>query len=153
MEIERKFLTKEIPFDLSVYPVQKISQCYISVSPTIRLRACNDVYILTVKGKGTMAREEFELEITQEEYESLLKKAETPAISKRRYLVPIGQEHIAEVDVYEGALSGLMTTEIEFASIEEAESYIPPDWVGKDVSQDARYQNTNLSKYGIPVEI
>lgn len=153
MEIERKFLTKEIPFDLSVYPVQKISQCYISVSPTIRLRACNDAYILTVKGKGTIAREEFELKITQAEYESLLQKAETPTISKRRYLVTIGQERIAEVDVYEGALSGLITTEIEFTSIEDAKNYIPPDWVGKDVSQDVRYQNTNLSKYGIPVEI
>ena len=38
MEIERKFLTKHIPFDITVYPYKQISQAYISFSPTIRIR-------------------------------------------------------------------------------------------------------------------
>lgn len=75
MEIERKFLTKEVPFSLADFPARKISQCYISMSPTIRLRQWDDRYILTVKGKGLLAKEEFELEITKEEYDHLLTKA------------------------------------------------------------------------------
>ena len=46
MEIERKFLTKEVPFSLADFPARKISQCYISMSPTIRLRQWDDRYIL-----------------------------------------------------------------------------------------------------------
>ena len=61
MEIERKFLTKEIPFDITAYPCKQISQAYISFSPTIRIRQSDEKYILTVKGKGHLAREEFEL--------------------------------------------------------------------------------------------
>ena len=100
MEIERKFLTKEVPFSLADFPVRKISQCYISMSPTIRLRQLDDRYILTVKGKGLLAKEEFELDITKEEYDHLLTKAESPAVEKVRYLVPLEGGLTAEVDVY-----------------------------------------------------
>ncbi|MGN1230550.1 MAG: adenylate cyclase, partial [Anaerotignum sp.] len=69
MEIERKFLTKHIPFDVTIYPCQQISQAYISFSPTIRIRQSNEDYILTVKGKGHLAREEFELPLRKEDYD------------------------------------------------------------------------------------
>ncbi len=152
MEIERKFLTKEIPFALSAYPMHTIEQCYISTSPTIRIRAYDDTYILTVKGRGDIARAEFELAITRQEYIHLLQKAETPMVCKKRYVVPIGDGLKAEIDIYEGKLSGLITTEVEFASVAQAERFVPPDWFGKDVSQDHRYKNTSLSKHGIPSE-
>ncbi len=120
--------------------------------PPIRLRQWDDRYILTVKGKGLLAKEEFELEITKEEYDHLLTKAESPAVEKVRYLVPLEDGLTAEVDVYEGKLAGLMTTEVEFPTLEEAETYEPPYWFGKDVSFDHRYKNTSLSLYGIPEE-
>ena len=82
MEIERKFLTKEIPFSLEAYPKKEISQCYISTEPTIRIRQSGQDYILTVKGSGEIAKEEFELPISQEAYKRLLQKAETPAVEK-----------------------------------------------------------------------
>ena len=56
MEIERKFLTKELPFDITAYPCKAITQAYLSFSPTIRIRQSNADYILTVKGKGHLAR-------------------------------------------------------------------------------------------------
>ncbi len=34
MEIEKKFLTKTIPFSLEQYPYASITQSYISFSPT-----------------------------------------------------------------------------------------------------------------------
>ena len=107
---------------------------------------------MTVKGKGLLAKEEFELEITKAEYDHLLTKAESPAVEKVRYLVPLEDGLTAEVDVYEGKLAGLMTTEVEFPTLAEAEAYEPPYWFGKDVSFDHRYKNTSLSLYGIPEE-
>lgn len=152
MEIERKFLTKQIPFDITIYPYKQITQAYISFSPTIRIRQSDASYILTVKGKGHLVREEFELPLTKEEYNSLVQKTEGTPICKKRYLVPIEGGLTAEVDIYEGELTGLMTTEVEFSSFEAAEGFTPPEWFGRDVSKEKAYKNTSLSLYGIPKE-
>ena len=152
MEIERKFLTKNIPFDITAYPYKQISQAYISFSPTIRIRRSDDAYILTVKGKGHLAREEFELPLTKADYDRLFLKTEGTPVVKKRYLVPVEGGYTAEVDIYEGELEGLMTTEVEFPSMEEAEGFAAPDWFGKDVSEEKAYKNTSLSLYGMPKE-
>lgn len=107
---------------------------------------------MTVKGKGHIKREEFEIEIEQQEYERLYQKIEGKEIRKKRILIPLEDGYIAEVDIYEGQLQGLMTTEVEFATIEEAEAFIAPYWFGEDVSEDSRYKNTSLSLYGKPEE-
>ncbi|MDD5945104.1 MAG: CYTH domain-containing protein [Clostridia bacterium] len=150
MEIERKFLVKSIPDNLESYRKKEIEQCYISTDPTIRLRKSNDSYILTVKGKGSIAREEFELELTQSQYERLSYKAETPAVAKTRYLIPIDGGLTAELDIYYGRLSGLATVEVEFSTVSDAEAFIPPNWFGEDVSRDKRYKNTWLAVNGLP---
>ena len=72
---------------------------------------------------------------------------------KKRYLVPIDGGLTAEVDIYEGELEGLMTTEVEFPSLEEAENFVAPDWFGKDVSEEKAYKNTSLSLNGMPKEL
>ena len=89
MEIERKYLVKEIPQNLERFEFAVMSQSYISTAPTIRLRQSNDEYRLTVKGKGNIAREEFELSITKEQFETLLLKTEGHVIHKTRYFIPI----------------------------------------------------------------
>lgn len=150
MEIERKFLTVSLPFDLTQFPLCKITQIYISLKPTIRIRKYNEDYVLTVKGDGGLAKQEFELPITFEEFSHLATKAETNPMSKTRYLVPLENGLTAEVDVYDGICKGLITTEVEFNSVEEANSFNPPLWFGKEVTFDHRYKNTSLSKYGIP---
>lgn len=152
MEIERKYLTKSIPFDIEKFPKKHISQCYISTSPTIRIRKSNENYFLTIKGKGAISKEEYEISITKDDYEKLLLKAETPEVIKTRYIVPLCDGLNAEIDVYDGKLKGLITTEVEFETMEEMESFTPPHWFGKDVSEDMRYKNTSLSIYGIPKE-
>lgn len=150
MEIERKFLTKSVPFAWEEYPSYQISQCYISTLPTIRLRQMDTQYILTIKGKGHMAKEELELLLTEEEYMHLKQKAETPVLEKVRYQIPIENGLIAELDIYKGRLQGLMTTEVEFFSVAEAKAFVPPAWFGKEITEDVRYKNTHLAKYGIP---
>ena len=153
MEIERKFLTKEIPFDITAYPCKEITQAYISFSPTIRIRKSDADYYLTVKGKGHLAREEFELPIQEEEYTRLLLKTEGTPVCKKRYFVPLTEGLTAEVDIYEGVLQGLITTEVEFPSLQMAGAFAAPAWFGRDVSGEKAYKNTSLSRYGIPKEL
>lgn len=150
MEIERKFLVKECPKNIDEYECISMEQTYISVNPTIRLRRENEKYILTVKGSGLISREEFELEITKEQYDNLLLKRETPFVKKKRYKIPLENNLIAELDIYFEDLEGLMTVEVEFLTENMALNFIPPKWFGKDVTMDNRYKNTNLSTCGIP---
>lgn len=150
MEIEKKYLNSSIPFSLDCFKSKKISQCYISVDPTIRLRQSDSHYILTVKGNGLICREEFELSLTKEQYEKLLLKTETPILEKTRYFVPLENNLTAEVDVYHGSLQGLITVEVEFESMESALFFTPPQWFGIDISSDFRYANSNLCIHGMP---
>ena len=114
MEIEKKYLTTNIPFDLDKFSKTEIQQSYISTDPVIRIRKSDENYFLTFKGSGEISREEFETLITKNQYENLLKKAETKVISKTRYFIPLNDGLTAETDIYYGELKGLITTEVEF---------------------------------------
>jgi CYTH domain-containing protein len=151
VEIERKFLVKNIPDSFKEYEKIDILQAYISTKPTIRIRKCNDNFILTIKGKGTIAKEEYELEITEDEFNSLLNKKEegTKCIKKTRFKIPLKDGLTAELDEYYGELEGLFTVEVEFAEIDAARDFVPPDWFGKEVTEDSTFSNASLSKNGI----
>lgn len=149
MEIERKFLIEVIPSSLESYPAKHITQGYISRSPAIRVRDTDGRTRLTVKGKGRLAHEEFELDISREAYERLLKKADGIIIKKTRYLIPC-PPYTVELDVFEGELSPLTVAEVEFPSVEEAEAFCPPDWFGREVTCDKRFSNANMTVEGRP---
>ena len=99
MEIERKFLIKQIPENLDRYPHTPMEQAYISTEPVIRIRRSGEQYWLTCKGPGLLKREEFELPLTETEYGSLLLKTEGAPIVKDRYEISLG-EHLAQLDVF-----------------------------------------------------
>ena len=145
MEIERKFLVAKLPEDLEQYPCSCIEQAYLSTKPVIRVRRKDDRYILTCKGQGLLTREEHELFLSQEEYESLLARAEGRIITKKRYRIPC-QELLIELDVFTGALAPLVMAEVEFSTVEEANHFVPPDWFGQDVTFDPAYHNSNMSR-------
>lgn len=142
MEIERKYLIKELP-DLSAYDSVAIEQGYISTDPVIRIRRKGEKYILTYKGHGLMAREEVEAFISSEDYSKLLRKIEGNLIVKRRYNIPYN-EYTIELDIFDGHMKGLIMAEVEFPSIDAANSFIPPAWFGEDVTGDHRYHNSAM---------
>lgn len=145
MEIERKFLIKKLPEGLSSYAFHDIEQGYLSREPVVRIRKEDDKYYLTYKGKGLMAREEYNLPLTKEAYEHLRPKADGKLISKRRYLIPLeGTKLTIELDVFHGDLEPLIMAEVEFESIEEADAFDMPDWFSQDVTNDRRYHNVNM---------
>lgn len=145
MEIERKFLVKSIPENLEQYQKKEIEQGYLCTDPVVRIRRSNDKYILTYKGKGLMIREEHEHPLTKESFEHLKTKIDGKLIHKTRYLIPYGNFTV-ELDVFHDELAPLILAEIEFATEEEANSFLPPDWFGEDVTQSTKYHNSNLSK-------
>ncbi len=154
-EIERKWIidAEDIPFDLTKAKSDHMFQSYISFSPTIRIRCENgERFILCVKAKSKgsyLAREEFETELTKEQYDFLLSKKEGNIIEKIRYTV---KENglCYEIDIFKGELAPLAYLEIEFPSVEAALAFKSPEWVIKDVTDDYKYKNASLAKNGIP---
>lgn len=157
MEIERKWLVRKekIPYDLEKLKSEEIEQAYISFSPTIRIRKIDGRrFILTVKSKTgtTLSREEYETDITEEDYFNLMKKSEGKVISKTRYLNRREDGLPEEIDVFHGELKGLCYMEIEFGDEKTAEEFPSPEWVDRDVSSEKGYSNGDLAKYGMPKE-
>ena len=154
-EIERKWVIdpEEIPFDLSKAKKDEMIQAYISFSPTIRVRSENkERFVLCVKArsKGSyLAREEFETELTGEQFEFLLSKKEGSIIEKTRYTIKEDGLNY-EIDIFHGDLAPMAYLEIEFPTVEEAVAFKSPDWVIKDVTDDFKYKNAALAKNGKP---
>ena len=89
MEIERKYLLKQLPSNLDSYASKKIAQGYLCTSPVVRVRRSNDSYYMTYKGAGLMVREEYNLPLTKEAYDHLVQKIDGRLIEKTRYLIPL----------------------------------------------------------------
>lgn len=154
MEIERKYAVKEMPGDLSQYRFKKIEQGYLCHNPTVRIRKSNNDYILTYKSKlsekmhkdSAIFNHEVELPLSKEAYEELVPKTDKHMIQKTRYLIPLVGGLTAELDVFEGLLTGLVYAEVEFPDERTSVEFIPPMWFGKELSSDKRFSNYNLSK-------
>lgn len=146
MEIERKFIPKDLPEDLNQFQHHKIEQAYLNTAPVVRIRKQDDEYFLTYKGGGMMAREEYNLYLNKESYDHLLTKADGNIITKTRFMIPIHDGLTAELDIFEGRFAGMMLIEVEFESVEQANNFTPPEWFGQDVTNDKRYHNSYLSK-------
>ena len=145
MEIERKFLIKEMPKNLDCFPCRDLEQGYLCTAPVVRIRKDNDKYELTYKSKGLMVREEYNLPLTQSSYEHLKSKIDGNLITKKRYMIPF-ESYTIELDIFQGKLSPLVLAEVEFSSQEEALSFVPPSWFGEDVTLSKMYHNSALSK-------
>ena len=146
MEIERKFLVAQLPDNLDNCNCRYIEQGYLSTKPVVRVRRDNDDYYLTYKGSGMMAREEYNLPLTKDSYEHLIKKADGNIITKKRYEIPDGNGYTIELDIFEGAFNGTVIAEVEFNTIEEADNYIMPEFFTEDVTNNPEYHNSNMSK-------
>ena len=146
MEIERKYLIEQLPENLSSYDCRIIEQGYLCTAPVVGIRRDNDKYELTYKSKGLMAREEYNMPLTEESYEHLLSKVDGRVIRKKRYMLPLDEVLTIELDVFEGDLAPLILAEVEFPSEEMAMDFVPPEWFGEDVTFSTKYHNSNLSQ-------
>ncbi|MEE4273245.1 MAG: CYTH domain-containing protein [Thermoanaerobaculales bacterium] len=150
VEVERKFLVDEVPND-DMGAGAEIIQGYLAVGDgeEVRLRAKKGRCFLTVKRGSGLERAEVEVVIDREQFDPLWPATEGRRVEKTRYEVPVGSL-TAELDRYHGALDGLLTVEVEFPSVEEAASFDPPEWFGREVTDDARFKNQRLAVDGLP---
>lgn len=160
MEIERKFTVKSLPNNLNQYRFHIIEQAYLNTEPVIRIRKQDDEYYLTYKGKGLLAREEYNLPLNEQSYYHLRKKADGNIISKKRYLIPIETPKFRsgfqipdapialtiELDIFGAPFRDLIIAEVEFPTSDTANAFLPPDWFAEDVTDNPEYHNSNLSK-------
>lgn len=146
MEIERKFLIHSIPADLPISYTRELEQGYLCTGPVVRIRKDNDRYELTYKSGGMMIRQEHNLPLTREAYEHLRTKIDGRLIHKIRHEIPLDETHKIELDIFQDDLAPLVLAEVEFASEEEANAFIPPEWFGEDVTYCGQYHNSSLSR-------
>ncbi len=144
-EIERKFLVKKLPFDPKNHPFVPIEQGYLALEPEgheVRLRRKGSLYFLTVKSQGNLVREEYEVELTKVQFETLWPGTVARRLQKKRYLF-----ELFEIDVYQGIFEGLLVAEIEFAGEEQARSFQLPPWLGKELTHINFVKNRNLLQF------
>lgn len=147
-ETERKFLVKSMDFKDEAFQQDRVVQGFLSTDPhkTVRIRIKGEKGFLTIKGgsnEAGLTRFEWEKEIDLDEAEQLLKLCLPGIIEKIRYLVKCGN-HIFEVDEFLMDNQGLVVAEIELK--EENESFEIPFWLGKEVTGDIKYYNSQLSE-------
>lgn len=140
-EIERKFLVHNNLFKPTEGSGTKIVQAYLSTRPesTVRIRIIGKVAYLTIKSKNNGAiRDEWEYEIPMTDALEILENCDCLSkIEKTRY-----RHNQWEIDVFEGQHKGLILAEIELNSADE--KFDKPDFIGREVTDDNRYYNSNL---------
>lgn len=160
-EIERKWRVRKLPKDYKHFPCKLLEQAYLCQNPTLRIRKGSSIsegeerggisegkaqeeYIFCYKGRGRLSREEYNLPLTKEAYETLIGKTEGRVIRKFRYAIPHGA-YTVELDIFQGELEGLCYAEVEFSSEEEALSFQPLDWFSEELTGERGYSNAELS--------
>ncbi|GGG38050.1 CYTH domain-containing protein [Croceivirga lutea] len=148
LEIERKFLVNSIDFKKEASKKEHIIQGFLNTHPerTVRVRVKGDKAFLTVKGKSNdtgTTRFEWETKISVAEAKNLIDLCEPTILEKYRYLVSV-DKHTFEVDEFLGENTGLVIAEIELSH--EEEKFIKPNWVGKEVTGQIEYYNSQLAK-------
>jgi adenylate cyclase len=148
VEIERKFLVAHDGWKKNIVKSLTIAQGYLSTDPsrTVRVRIAGDDSLITIKGApvaGSIATPEFEYPIPPDDAKTLLPLCLPGSITKTRHYVTFGA-HQWMIDVFSGDNDGLIVAEIELT--DEAEDFSRPDWLGAEVTQDARYKNSALAQ-------
>ena len=147
IEVERKFLVVSDAFKADAIRVETMQQGFLSTDPerTVRVRVLDDSGKLTIKGAGSAdgtSRFEWERELPLTEAQRLLDLCLPGMISKQRYIIPVGA-HTFEVDVFSGDNQGLIVAEVELSAADE--DFPKPQWLGEEVTGDAKYYNSQLA--------
>ena len=158
-EIERKFIVHHLP-TAGVGSRIGIRQGYLAEEgeTEVRVRITPDRAVITVKiggahatelGRGT--RTEVEVAVGRDDAEELWAHTKGRRIVKTRSRVDV-DGGVAEIDIYEGVLHGLIVVEVEFESEQASAAFVPPGWFGPEVTGRVGWSNASLARNGRPAE-
>jgi CYTH domain-containing protein len=166
-EIERKFLVEEknLP-DLSRqvymdivqgYPVGSgVSSLVYRLRQVLHMSPTNsylgEQYFQTIKGKEYKKRPEYETELLIQQFKLLWPLCDKIVLNKKRYVLPLpGYDHLKmHLDIYKNRLKGLYSIEVEFENEADCDAFNPPEWFGREVTEEKEYANLFLALYGLP---
>lgn len=152
VEIERKFLLANDDWRAQISQSRNMKQGYLvdvvteNAKASVRIRLEEESANINIKSADIgITRQEFEYTIPLDEAEEMLRKlCHQPIIEKTRHIVEHGG-YTWEIDEFSGDNAGLIVAEIELSSVDEA--FPSADWLGEEVSDDARYYNVNLTEH------
>lgn len=143
MEIERKWILKRVPTEFRLVRNSQIEQFYLSTSPEVRLRhnpASNEPFRITVKGEGTLSREEIETKISENFYNQIKEFVGKPPIKKDYSIFNCGGYPLAVSVVDNGEF---IYAEVEFESEEQALNFQLPIDDAVEVTDNSEYKMKN----------
>lgn len=144
-EIERKFLPIDDSWRKDVSHAQAMRQGYLGgENCSVRVRIAGDEAALNIKSLSIgISRSEFEYAIPVADAQALLALATGPLVEKTRHYLEF-EGHLWEIDEFSGDNAGLVVAEIELDSLDA--TFVRPAWLGREVTDDARYYNLNLMR-------
>lgn len=149
VEIERKFIVLGDAWRREVSRSERMAQGYLAGPPaskcSVRVRIAGEAAHLNIKSLAIgIERDEYEYEIPLADAERMLGTLAGNRVEKTRHRVEIGA-HVFEVDEFTGENAGLVVAEVELDDANEA--FPRPAWLGREVSDLARYYNLNLATH------
>jgi adenylate cyclase len=148
LEIERKFLVLDGSWRQAADEGIRMRQGYLSRNDknSVRVRVAGDAAHINIKSATPgCVRREYEYPIPANEAEELLAGlCIDEIVEKTRYHVPVG-EFVFEIDVFAGANRGLIVAEIELTDLDQ--EFPRPAWLGREVSDEIRFYNSELAAY------
>lgn len=151
LEIERKFIVDSDAWRAAAATSKSIVQAYVAIdgetSVRVRINDGTEAWLNVKIGVSEMTRDEFEYAVPLEDAREMVAASRDRLIEKTRHIIPL-DGHVWEVDVYAGALAGLVVAEVELLS-EDDEPTLPP-WLGREVTGDPAWTNAVLATDGWP---
>ena len=154
IEIERKFLLANDDWRKAVVSSKPIAQGYLvdvralregTARASVRVRISGDQAWLNIKSVELgIARAEYELPLALADAQTMLATMCNGVLEKIRHHVEV-EGWMFEIDEFLGANSGLVVAELEMPAANAA--YPRPAWLGREVSNLARYYNVNLLEH------
>lgn len=152
LEIERKFLVDGFPNGLELLSEVYIEQGYVSFEPEVRIRKAvvrdsgKEEYYLTIKGDGDLTRCEIETEIAPAFYEETAKFLGGNVVRKDYKKYRLGSHELEVSHVDAGTEWEFFYAEIEFPTEEDANTFVLPDFLGREITYDDAYKMKNFWK-------
>jgi adenylate cyclase len=149
-EIERRFLVPTAP--PTAGSGTRVVQGYLPIAldgVTLRVRRYGEATVVTVKHGQGLKKAEREVEIAPEVFDALWPLTEGLRIEKTRHELAYCEATI-ELDCFEGPLAGLVIAEVEFESVNASRNFEPPDWFGRELTDDESYSNRRLAELDAP---
>jgi len=151
IEIERKFLLANDGWRALIERSEHLAQGYLvgaaalaagQARASVRVRRVDGEAWLNIKAARLgIERAEYDYAIPPDDADELLATLCDGVVSKHRHHVVVGGA-LFEIDEFLGDNAGLVVAEVELPHADA--SFPRPAWLGREVSQLARYYNVNL---------